>query len=103
MARLSLLNFDKARVRGTALLAFVGLLTPLTLALVTGNPIVAQFPILQVYLSPILIVASIVGLRINKVEPARSTWCGILIGVCLAALVGIIAFFLMLNALGWLG
>ena len=103
MARLSLLNFDKARVLKTALASFVGLLTPLTLALLTGNPIIAQFPILQVYLSPILLVASIIGLRINKEEPARSTWYGILLGTSIAAVVGIIGFFLMLNALGWLG
>ena len=103
MTRLSFSNFDTARVRASAAISFAGLLTPLTLALLTGHPVIAQFPILQVYLSPILLVASVIGLRINKEEPARSTWCGILIGTSLAAIVGIIAFFLMLNALGWLG
>ena len=103
MGGLSLRSFNMTRVRSTGLVAFVGLLAPLALALITGHPVIAQFPILQVYLTPILLVASIIGLRINREEPARSTWCGILIGTATAAVVGIIAFFLMLNALGWLG
>lgn len=101
--KLSLQNFDRIRVRNTALVAFVGLLAPLALSLGTGNPVVAQFPILQVYLSPIFLVASAIGLKVNKDEPARSTWLGLLLGTGIAAIVGTCIFFWMLWTLGWLG
>jgi hypothetical protein len=101
--RLSLRNFDRNRVRMTTAVTFVGLLLPLLLSLVTGNPVVAQFPILQVYLSPILLIAAGIGLKTIKDEPTRSTWMGILIGTVIAAIVGTCIFFWMLWTLGWLG
>lgn len=101
--KLSLENFDRRRVYRTAIVTIVGLLTPLTLSLITGNPVIAQFPILQVYLSPILIVAAAIGLKTIRREPERSTWLGILIGTLVAAVIGTITFFWMLWTLGWLG
>ena len=103
MARLSLKNFDTRRVRVSAIVTGVGLLLPLTLSLITGTPFIAQFPILQVYLSPILLIASVIGLRTIKDEPARSTWMGILLGTLAGGVIGIITFFWMLWTLGWLG
>lgn len=103
MKKLSLENFDRGRIKKTAVVTAVGLLTPLTLSLITGNPVVAQFPILQVYLTPILTVAALIGLKTIKREPERSTWMGILIGTLIAALIGIVVFFWMLWTLGWLG
>ena len=64
---------------------------------------IAQFPILQVYLSPILLIAAGIGLKTIKDEPTRSTWMGILIGTVIAAIVGTCIFFWMLWTLGWLG
>ena len=103
MKKLSLENFDRGRVKQTALITIFGLLMPLALSLITGNPVVAQFPILQVYLSPILIVASLIGLKTIRREPERSTWMGILVGTLVAALIGTVIFFWMLWTLGWLG
>lgn len=101
--RLSLRSFDRIRVRNTSAIAFIGLLTPLLLSITTGNAVIAQFTMLQVYLSPIFIVASAIGLKVNKDEPARSTWLGLLLGTGVAAIVGTCIFFWMLWTLGWLG
>ena len=101
--RLSLQSFDRSRARKTAVVTFIGLLAPLILSITTGNTVIAQFPILQVYLSPIFLIASAIGLKVNKDEPARSTWLGLLLGTAIAAIVGTCIFFWMLWTLGWLG